>query len=223
MTGSHARYPEIVLLRRPDGSGYGFFFHSEDDFIHAADSFATPVLRSFAGEPVPGQPEPREHLKTAIATFIGQAFDKAVPGEVGAEGVSRAAAACVRTIFGGAIPRVVVIERREGKTSARPGIEYMRHPGHPLVVIVDADAHGGEAHFFTSADQFRDVGESHPDAQCWLPQIIYRLYARTPSVMAGKPLTDRATGKHSVACRGISFGLPAPLEERPEGQARAGE
>ena len=37
------------------------------------------------------------------------AFDKAVPSEVGAEGVSRAAAACVRTTFGDKIPRVVMI------------------------------------------------------------------------------------------------------------------
>jgi len=216
MTLSHAKFPEVVFLRRPDDSGYGFFFHGEQDFIHAAESFATPVLRSFKGEPVPGQPEPEDHLKTAIATFIGQAFDKAVPSEVGAEGVSRAVAACVRITFNSAIPRVVVIERREGKTMVRPGIEYMRHPGHPLAVVVDADAHGGAAHFFHSMDQFETAGTKHPDSHCWLPQIVFRLYARTPSVMAGKPLVDKTTGKHSVEFRALSFGLKAPLEERTE-------
>jgi hypothetical protein len=216
---AHAKYPEVVFLRRPDNTGYGFFFHNEADFRHAVESFAHPILRSFAGEPVPGQPDPQDHLKTAIATFIGQAFDKAVPNEVGAEGVSRAAAACVRTTFNEQIPRVVVIERRDGRTAVRPGIEYMRHPGHPLAVVVDADAHGGDAHFFTSEETYRKIGETPANPRCWLPQIVYRLYARTPSVMAGRPLVDQATGKHSVECRGISFGLKAPLEERKEGVA----
>lgn len=214
MSGTHAKFPEVVFLRRPDDTGYGFFFYNEADFGHAVNSFAQPILRSFAGEPVPGQPDPQDHLKTAIATFIGQAFDKAVPAEVGPEGVSRAVAACIRSTFGEQIPRVVVIERKDGRTAVRPGIEYMRHPGHPLAVVVDADAHGGDARFFTSAEQYREIGESQPGPRCWLPQIVYRLYSRTPSVMAGKPRTDQATGKHSVECRGITFGLKAPLEER---------
>lgn len=214
MSAATATFPEAVFLRRPDDTGYGFFFHGEEDFRFAAESFAKPVLQSFAGEPVPGQPDPKEHLKVAIATFIGQAFDKAVPDEVGAEGVSRAIAAWVRSTFSTAIPRVVVVEHKNGRLTLRPGIEFMRHPGHPLAVVVDADAHGGEARFFTSAEQFRKVGESEPNPRCWLPQIVYRLYGRTPSVIAGRPTVDRQTGKHNVECRGMSFGLKAPLEER---------
>lgn len=217
MTGSYGTFPDVVFLRRPDDSGYGFFFYNEADFRHAVESFSHPILRSFAGEPVPGQPDPQDHLKTAIATFIGQAFDRAVPAEVGAEGVSRAAAACVRTTFGDKIPRVVVIERRDGRTAVRPGIEYLRHPGHPLAIVVDADAHGGDAHFFTTEAKYREIGETKANSRCWLPQIVYRLYAKTPSIMAGKPLQDQATGKHSVACRGLSLGLKAPLEERAAG------
>jgi hypothetical protein len=215
MSAVTATFPEAVFLRRPDDTGYGFFFHGEEDFRYAAESFARPVLQSFAGEPVPGQPDPHEHLKVAISTFIGQAFDKAVPDEVGAEGISRAIAAWVRQAFSGPIPRVVVIEHKNGRLNLRPGIEFMRHPGHPLAVVVDADAHGGEARFFTSAEQFRKTGESEPNARCWLPQIVYRLYGRTPSVIAGRPGVDHQTGKHNVECRGISFGLRAPLEERP--------
>ena len=214
MSAASATFPEAVFLRRGDDTGYGFFFHGQQDFRHAAESFAGPVLQSFAGEPVPGQPDPSDHLKVAIATFIGQAFDKAVPDEVGAEGISRAVAACVRQAFTGAIPRVVVVERKKGRLALRPGIEFMRHPGHPLAVVVDADAHGGEARFFSSAEHYRKVGESDPNPRCWLPQIVYRLYDRTPSVIAGRPRIDRATGKHNVECRGMSFGLKAPLEER---------
>ncbi|PKU22216.1 hypothetical protein [Telmatospirillum siberiense] len=215
MSAVTATFPEAVFLRRPDETGYGFFFHGEEDFRHAADSFSKPVLQSFAGEPVPGQPDPQEHLKVAIATFIGQAFDKAVPDEVGAEGISRAIAACIRHAFKGSIPRVVVVEHKKGRISLRPGIEFMRHPGHPLAVVVDADAHGGEARFFSSVEHFRKVGESEPNPRCWLPQIVYRLYDRTPSVIAGRPSVDRTTGKHNVECRGLSFGVKAPLEERP--------
>ena len=214
MTGAAASFPEVVFLRRHDGTGYGFFYHGESDFLHAAESFSQPVLRSFAGEPVPGQPDPYDHLKTAIATFIGQAFDKAVPNEVGAEGVSRAAAAAVRQVFKGPVPRVVIIERKDNRLAVRPGIEFMRHPGHPLAIVVDADAHGGEARFFKSADDYRAVGESPADARCWLPQIVYRLYSQTSSVVAGKPVVDRTSGKTSVEFRAISFGMKAPLTER---------
>ncbi len=217
MSGVTTRFPEAVFLRRHDGTGYGFFFHSEEDFRHASDSFIHPILRSFEGAPVPGQPLPAEHVKTAIATFLGQAFDNAVPNEVGAEGVSRAAAACVRQVFSGPVPRVVMIERKESRLNIRPGIEFMRHPGHPLAVVVDADAHGGEARFFTNAEDYARIGQTTPDPRCWLPQIVYRLYLRTPSVMAGRPLVDQGSGSHSVACRGISFGLTAPLVERPPG------
>ena len=214
MGGVIARFPEAVFLKRPDDTGYGFLFHGEDDFRHAAESFTTPILRSFEGKPVPGQPDPADHLKTAIATFIGQAFDKAVPGEVGAEGVSRAVAAFVRTVFSGAVPRVVLVERKDGRIVVRPGIEFLRHPGHPLAVVVDGATHGGEARFFSSAETYRQTGELPPDRQCWLPQIVYRLYAVTPSVMVGRPTLDQRAGTHNVTFRGINFGLPAPLQER---------
>ncbi|HIJ62462.1 MAG TPA: hypothetical protein HPQ04_07190 [Rhodospirillaceae bacterium] len=211
---SNSGFPEAVFLRRADGTGYGFFYRSDADYRHAVDSFVRPILRSFSGAPVPGQPAPQAHLKTAIATFLGQAFDKAVPAEVGAEGVSRAVAACVADVFDSRAPRVVVIERKDGPLAVRPGIEFMRHPGFPLAIVVDADAHGGEAHFFTSDTDYRRAAQAPPGPRCWLPQIVFRLYARTPSVMAGRPLADGTEGRHSVEFRGISFGLPAPLEER---------
>lgn len=214
MVGSATRFPEAVFLKRPDRSGYGFFFSSEQDFTAAVDSFNTPILRSFAGEPVPGQPDPREHLKTATATLLGQAFDRSFPPELGPEGISRAVAALVRQHFATAVPRVLLIERRENRLTIRPAIEFLRHPGHPLAVVVDGLPHGGEAHFFDNEDQFARTGQSHPDQACWLPQIVYRLYSRTPSVMLGHPMRDAAAGSNSVACRGLSFGLPGPLIER---------
>ena len=215
MVGAVARFPEAVFLRRPDNSGYGFFFQSEADFNKAIDSFAAPILRSFAGEPVPGQPEPDEHLRNAIVTLIGQAFDYSFSPDLGPEGISRAVAAFVRQMFASAVPRVLLIERRDNKLTARPAIEFLRHPGYPQVIVVDGAPHGGEAHFFTSAEHYRQVGESPPDQRCWLPQIVYRLYSQTPSVMLGHPMRGSQTGDNKVAFRGLTFGLAAPLVERP--------
>jgi hypothetical protein len=112
------------------------------------------------------------------------------------------------------VPRVLMIERRDSRLSVRPAIEFLRHPGHPLAVVVDGLPHGGEAHFFDTSDQYRRAGETHPDQSCWLPQIVYRLYSRTPSVMLGHPMRNAAAEANSVACRGMTFGLPAPLVER---------
>jgi len=201
MVGSATRYPEAVFLKRPDRTGFGFFFSGEPDFRAAVESFNAPILRSFAGEPVPGQPDPKDHLKTAAYTLLGQAFDRSAPPELGPEGISRAVAAMVRQHFASAVPRVLLIEQRDTRFSIRPAIEFLRHPGHPL-------------HFFDTAEQFQQAGESHPDQAQWLPQIVYRLYSRTPSVMLGHPMRDNAATTSSVACRGLSFGLPAPLVER---------
>ena len=192
MVGSATRFPEAVFLKRPDRTGYGFFFTGEQDFQAAIDSFNTPILRSFAGEPVPGQPDPKDHLKTAAYTLLGQAFDRSFPPELGPEGISRAVAAMVRQHFATAVPRVLLIERRENRLTIRPAIEFLRHPGHPLAVVVDGLPHGGEAQFFDNADDYKRVGESHPDQSCWLPQIVYRLYSSTPSVMLGHPIDRKS-------------------------------
>jgi hypothetical protein len=214
MVGVVTNYPEAVFLKRPDNSGFGFFFQSQADFNSAIDSFSTPILRSFAGEPVPGQPEPAEHLRNALATLLGQAFDHSYSPDLGPEGISRAVAAYVRQIFSGPVPRVLVIERRDNRIQARPAIEFMRHPGHPLAIVLDGAPHGGEAHFFGSEEEYRRMALSPPTQRCWLPQIVYRLYSLTPSVMLGHPMRGNQAGDNRVAFRGLSFGLKAPLQER---------
>ena len=210
MTG----FPEAILLHRGDATGYGFFFKSEADFARAIDSFSKPILRSFQGEPVPNQPDPQDHLRTAVATLLGQAFDRSVPSGAGPEAVSWAAAACVRQTYTVNMPPVIVIERREGKLAVRPGDEYLRHPGHPMAVVVLAGPHGGDAQFFASDAEYRRTAERAPDTKSWLPQIVYRLYERTPSVVAGRPLRDLGSGKTNVEFRTVTFGRQAPLIER---------
>jgi hypothetical protein len=213
MAVAAARYPEAVLLHRGDGTGYGFFFYSEADFTRAVESFTKPILRSFQGEPVPNQADPQEHLRTAITTLISQAFDRTIPRDAGSEAVSRAVAAYVRSTFTARLPPAIVIERHGGKLTARPGIEYMRHPGHPMAVVVDTGPHGGEAQFFTSAEEYRRAAERQADTRTWLPQIVYRLYSCTPSVVAGRPLRVDGSGP-SVEFRAVTFGQQAPLTER---------
>ena len=100
------------------------------------------------------------------------------------------------------------------KFAIRPAIEYLRHPGFPLAVVVDGAVHGGEAHFFASETAYRRVGQSAPTQHCWLPQIVYRLYSKTPSVMLGHVLRGNRADDNGVAFRSLSFGLPAPLVER---------
>ncbi len=209
-----ARYPEAVFLHRGDGTGFGFFFKNEADFTRAIDSFAKPILRSFKGPPIPNQPDPQDHLRTAIATLIGQAFDHAIPGGAGPEAVSRAVAAHVRNVYTGGVPKVVVIERKDGQLTVRPGGEYLNHPGHPLAVVVHMGPHGGAAHFYGDDTAYRRAAERRPDTRTWLPQIVFRLYERTPSVVAGKPIRDQASGSTGVEFRAISFGSDAPLVER---------
>jgi hypothetical protein len=207
-------FPEAVLLERGDGTGYGFFFKSEADFARAIDSFSKPILRSFQGQAIPNQPDPHDHLRTAIATLIGQAFDRTVPRGAGPEAVSWAAAACVRETFGGQVPVAVVIERRDGKVTIRRGDEYLRHPGYPMAVVVHVGPHGGDAQFFATDADYRRAAERDPDTRSWLPQIVYRLYARTPSIMAGRPLRNQGSGGTSVEFRAIMLGSRAPLVER---------
>jgi len=209
-----SRYPEAVLLDRGDGTGYGFFFKNEADFSRAVESFSKPILRSFQGQPIPNQPDPQDHLRTAIATLIAQAFDRTVARSAGPEAVSWAVAACVRTTYTSAMPLAIVIERREGKLAVRSGEEYLRHPGHPMAVVVHAGPHGGDAQFFASDAEFQRAATREPNERSWLPQIVYRLYERTPSVVAGRPLRDLGSGKTNVEFRTVTFGKNAPLIER---------
>ncbi len=214
MAEGAGRFPEAVFLRREDGTGYGFFFKSEADFKRAVESFSKPILRSFQGKPIPNQPDPEQHLRTAIATFVSQAFDRTLPRGVGPEGVSRGVAACVKLNFSVQVPRVVVVERRQGKIAVRPGLEFARHPGHPLAVVVDAATHGGEAQFFATAESYRKAADAPPDARSFLPQIVYRLYSSTPSVMAGKPLRDEGGKASKVEFRALNFGAKVTPVER---------
>jgi hypothetical protein len=128
------------------------------------------------------------------------------------------AAAAVREKFADpdkSLPRVIVIERKaDGGIAIRDAKEYLDHPGFPLAVIVGKPAKGGgAAHFFPERAAYEKAGQTALTDEMWLPQIVYRLYSETPSVVLGLPRTGSA-GKMGVECRALAFGAPAKLVER---------
>ena len=115
------------------------------------------------------------------------------------------------------MPRVVAITRKSGEHGGiviRDAHEYLEHPGYPLALIVGrAQQGGGSAHFFASRADYEKVGASAPDQETWLPQIVFRLYAETPSVVMGMPKSGKK-GEMGVECVALGFGQPAKLVER---------
>ena len=67
--------------------------------------------------------------------------------------------------------------------------------------------------FFSSRGHYEKVGQTAPNQETWLPQIVYRLYAETPSVVMGMPKQDKK-GDMAVECRALAFGRKAKLVER---------
>jgi hypothetical protein len=115
------------------------------------------------------------------------------------------------------MPRVVSIERKGGEGGGiviRDAQEYLQHPGYPLALIVGKpSAGGGSAHFFASRESYERLGASAPNQDIWLPQIVYRLYAQTTSVVMGIPKPGK-NGEMGVECMALAFGAPAKLMER---------
>jgi hypothetical protein len=217
-------YPEIVFLRRKDKRGYGFFYRDYNDFIQAAKSFTDPVLRSFKEDPIPGQINPQDHLQIALKSFLSQAFTNQIPQELGAEGASRAVAACLYSKFtqqhSFKMPKIIILEQKNKTLKIRDGLDYHHHPGYPKAIIVTHSSHGGDAFFNDSQEDYSQLGQSPPSPHCWLPQILYRLYEKTPSVMIGTLRRNEKTNKAEVECRGLKFNQKAALIERATSLAK---
>ena len=108
----------------------------------------------------------------------------------------------------GGMPQVILIARKpdDGGIVLRDAHEYLEHPGYPRAVIVGKPSTGGgPAHFFANRQMFEKVGQSPPTQERWLPQIVYRLYAETPSVVMGMPKQEK-NGDMGVECRALAFG-----------------
>ena len=197
------RHPDIVLVEVGGGEGFGFTYLSPEDFDYAADHFLLPAVK-YASLDI----NDLDQRRTVAYDFLARYFSKP-----DAKGFFREN---VRWIEAGAMPRVVTIARNpgDGGIAIRPGTEYLEHPGYPLAVIVGKpSAGGGPAHFFGDRESYEKTGQSVPDQEKWLPQIVFRLYRQTPSVVMGMPKQGK-DGDMAVECRALAFGRDAKLVER---------
>lgn len=210
------RHPDVILVEVQPGEGFGFTYLSVEDFDYAADHFLLPAVKYAALDP-----DDAEQRRTVAYDFLWRYFNKPQAKGYFRENVRWIAAAAVREKFGpdadgGSMPRVISISRKagDGGIMIRPGHEYLEHPGFPLAVIVGKPAAGGgQAHFFATRADFERVGETAPTQDVWLPQIVHRLYAETPSVVMGMPKQGK-DGDMAVECRALAFGRKAKLVER---------
>jgi hypothetical protein len=216
LTNDARRHPDIVLVEVDGGEGYGFTYLSEEDFDYAADHFIIPAVKYASLDP-----DDMDQRRTVAYDFLARYFNKPQGKGYFRENVRWIAAAAVREKFcddakEGSMPRVVNIARKsgDGGIAIRSGTEYLDHPGFPLAVIVGKpSAGGGPAHFFSDRASYEKTGESKPSQEEWLPQIVFRLYERTPSVVMGMPKEGK-DGDMAVECRALAFGRDAKLVER---------
>ncbi len=211
------RHPDLILMEVHEGEGFGFTYLSSEDFEYAADHFMLPAVK-YASADV-SDPEQRREL---AYDFLWRYFSKPDAKGYYRENVRWIAAAAVREKFAadaqaGHMPRVIVIERKSGEAGGiviREAPEYLDHPGYPLALIVGKPQNGGgNAHFFANREAFEKAGSSKPSPEVWLPQIVYRLYSETTSVVMGIPRPGKK-GEMGVECMALGFGERASLVER---------
>lgn len=216
MVERQRRHPDAILVRVGGTTGFGFTYLSEGDFDLAADHFLLPAVQ-YSGIDVNDIGQRR----TLAYDFLWRYFAKPQAKEFFRENIRWIAAAAAREKFRdeaefGKVPRVMVIERRAGDDGIviRAAPEYLEHPGFPRAVIVGMHNYGGgPAHFFDSDVDYAKVGQSKPSQETWLPQITFRLYQETPSVVMGMPKPGKGDDLN-VECVALSFGGSARLRER---------
>lgn len=211
MNDSARHHPDVILVKLKDNSGYGFTYLNAADFNRAADRFLKPGVKT-AGLDLAND----EQRRTFAYDYLWRVFFEPDQQVFVRDTVRWIAAAAAREKFAaGDMPRVISVERKaDGGIVIRDAKEYLSHPGFPLAVIVGKPAKGGGvAHFFSDQDAFAAAGQQALSDDMWMPQIVYRLYSETPSVVLGMPRSG-TTGQMGVECRALAFGAPAKLVER---------
>ncbi len=213
MTETSRRHPDVIFVKLHETSGYGFTYLSAADFNRAADRFLKPAVKA-SGLDLKND----EQRRTFSYDYLWRVFFEPEAQVFVRDTVRWIAAAAVREKFAvptEAMPRVISIERKsDGGIVIRDAKEYLAHPGFPMAVIVGKPAKGGgAAHFFADQDAFEQAGKTALTEEVWMPQIVYRLYAETPSVVLGIPRSGNE-GQMGVECRALAFGAPAKLVER---------
>jgi hypothetical protein len=217
VTDTPRRHPDVILLKLQDSKGYGFTYLSATEFNRAAVRFLKPGVKA-AGIDLNND----EQRRTFAYDYLWRVFFEPDAQVFVRDTVRWIAAAATREKFANpteSVPRVISIERKvDGGIVIRDAKEYLTHPGFPMAVILGKPAKGGgAAHFFADRAAFEAAGQTALTDEMWLPQIVYRLYSETPSVVLGLPRTG-STGQMGVECRALAFGAPAKLVERASKQ-----
>ncbi|MDV7340292.1 hypothetical protein RYZ26_11855 [Terasakiella sp. A23] len=200
MTGVDLEHPEVIFIKRLDGTGYGFFYSTPAQFDNAANGFIYPIKERIKKEAEEKQETPknaRELCLKASITSIEKVFDPNWDDSAGLDGARCVAASCVaETKWDDTVPQCIVIEQAGDDITLREGFEFLDHPGYPLSVILGHKGDGGGlCTFFDTEEEFRQQATRPPSKDVWLPQLIYRLYKRTPSIMTGVPTPPAEEGK----------------------------
>ncbi|WP_135078382.1 hypothetical protein [Terasakiella sp. SH-1] len=219
MAGIDLDFPEIIFIKRLDGTGYGFFYSTPAQFDNAAHGFIGPIKErikeeSKGKEELPVKAE--EFCLKASLTSIQKVFEPNWEDSEGIDGARCVAASCVAEYkWDDVVPQCVVIEQAGDDITLREGFEFLEHPGYPLCVVIGSKGDGGGlSTFFDSADEFRQVATKPPSEHTWLPQLIYRLYAKTPSIMTGFPTPSSDGNGVSVECHAYTLNRQGQLIER---------
>lgn len=219
MSGLDLDFPEAIFIKRLDARGYGFFYSTLAQFQNAADGFMAPIQqkideeRKQAKDTIPLNAE-NIRRKAAIRT-MQNVFAPDWEFQAGIDAARCVAASCAREIDwdNNEIPNCIVIEEVGDEMIVREGIEFLEHPGYPVAVVLGSKADGGGvADFFDSFEEFKRHAAKPPSDQRWLPQLIYRLYVKTPSIMTGYPTPgEKGIG---VQCHALTLNRKGQLIER---------
>lgn len=219
MTGVNLDFPEVIFIKRLDGSGYGFFYSTLAQFQNAADGFIFPIkerIKKESGEHGSLPMEAEEITLKASTSSMEKVFATDWNDQDGIDGARCVAASCAaETKWPDQAPIVVVIEQVGDEINIREGFEFLEHPGYPLGVVIGSKADGGGlCTFFDTLDEFKQVATKAPTQNTWMPQLIYRLYTKTPSIMTGVP-TPSENGKGvGVECNAYTLNRKGQLIER---------
>ena len=220
MSGIDLDHPEVIFVKRLDGTGYGFFYSTPAQFENAADGFIFPIKERIKKESEEKSEIPVNAdelcLKAAVSS-IAKVFAPNWDDESGIDAARCVAASCVAEAkWEESYPQCIVIEQAGDEITMRDGFEFMDHPGYPLCIVIGSKLDGGGlCTFFDTPEEFFQVATKPPSQNVWLPQLIYRLYVKTPSIMTGFPTPPSEEGKGvGVECHAYTLNREGQLIER---------
>jgi len=223
MSGVDLDHPEVIFIKRLNGTGYGFFYSTPAQFDNANMGFMRPILTRIDQEA-----EEKGETPSNVHDFCYQAAVGSIrkifapdwtedPAAIDAARCVAASCAAYKD-WNDVPPQCVVIEEIGDDVTIREGSEFLDHPGYPCVIVIGSKADGGgPATYFDSFEEFKQIASKPPRPTVWLPQLIYRLYVKTPSIMTGIPTApDDAAQGVGVQCHAYTLNRKGKLVERPK-------